>query len=173
MGSADDALPEGVSRPLREKAEQLGRAIAGKDAMLLTGATTGLVHLVAQSAQEAGAFHIGISPGSSEGEHVEKYDLPTDACDAIIYTGFGLKGRNVVLVRSCDIVLVIAGSMGALNEFTIAYDEGKIIGCLTKTGGVADEAARIIEAFQKPTRARIFYDDDPARLVDRCLAEVP
>ena len=141
--------------------------------VLLTGATTGLLHLVAQSAQEAGAFHIGISPGSSEDEHVEKYDLPTDACDAIIYTGFGLKGRNVVLVRSCDIVLVIAGSMGALNEFTIAYDEGKIIGCLTKTGGVADEAARIIETFQKPTQARIFYDDDPARLVDRCLAEVP
>jgi len=172
MGSADDALPAGVSRTLREKAEQLGRAIAGKDAVLLTGATTGLVHLVAQSAHEADAFHIGISPASSEGEHAEKYDLPTDACDAIIYTGFGLKGRNVVLVRSCDIVLVIAGSMGALNEFTIAYDEGKIIGCLTKTGGVADEAARIIEAFQKPTKAKVFYDDDPVRLVDRCLAEV-
>ena len=173
MGSADDALLEGVSRTLREKAEQLGRAIASKDAVLLTGATTGLVQLVAQSAQGAGAFHIGISPGSSEGEHVEKYHLPTDACDAIIYTGFGLKGRNVVLVRSCDIVLVIAGSMGALNEFTIAYDEGKIIGCLTKTGGVADEAARIIETFQKPTKARISYDDDPLRLVDRCLTEVP
>jgi uncharacterized protein (TIGR00725 family) len=172
MGSADDALPEGISRKLREKAEQLGRAIADKDALLLTGATTGLVHLVAQSAHEAGAFHIGISPGNSEGEHVEKYDLPTDACDAIIYTGFGLKGRNVVLVRSCDIVLIIAGSMGALNEFTIAYDEGKIIGCLTKTGGVADEASRIIEAFQKPTKARIFYDDDPLRLIDKCLAEV-
>ena len=173
MGSADDALPEGVTRPLREKAEQLGRAIAGKDAVLLTGATTGLVYLAGRAAHEAGALHIGISPGSSEDEHVEKYALPTDACDAIIYTGFGLKGRNVVLVRSCDIVLVIAGSMGALNEFTIAYDEGKIIGCLTKTGGVADEAARIIEAFQKPTKARIFYDDDPVRLVDRCLAKAP
>lgn len=172
MGSADDALPEGVSRTLREKAEQLGRAIAGRDAVLLTGATTGLVHLAGRAAHEAGALHIGISPGSNQLEHVERYDLPTDACDAIIYTGFGLKGRNVVLVRSCDIVLVIAGSMGALNEFTIAYDEGKIIGCLTNTGGVADEAARIIDSFQKPTKAQVFYDDDPLRLVDRCLAEV-
>lgn len=173
MGSADDALPEGISRTLREKAEQLGRAIASKDAVLLTGATTGLVHVVAQTAQAAGTLHIGVSPAGNDREHIEEYELPTDACDAIIYTGFGLKGRNVVLVHSCDIVLVIAGSMGALNEFTIAYDEGKIIGCLTKTGGVADEAARIIEAFQKPTKARIFYDDDPLRLVDRCLAEVP
>ena len=173
MGSADDALPEGVNRTLREKAEQLGRAIAGKDAVLLTGATTGLVRVVAKTAQEAGALHIGVSPAGNDREHIDQYDLPTDDCDAIIYTGFGLKGRNVVLVRSCDIVLVIAGSMGALNEFTIAYDEGKIIGCLTQTGGVADEAARIIEAFRKPTKARIFYDDDPVRLVDRCLAEVP
>ena len=24
--------------------------------------------------------------------------MPADACDALIYTGFGLKGRNVILV---------------------------------------------------------------------------
>ena len=32
-------------------------------------------------------------------------------------------------------VLFVAGSIGSLNEFTIAYDEGKIIGCLIGTGG--------------------------------------
>jgi uncharacterized protein (TIGR00725 family) len=172
MGSADDALPQGASDPLRQKAEQLGRAIAGTDAVLLTGATTGLVHIAGQAAHEAGALHIGISPASNEQDHWKEYGLPAEACDAIVYTGFGLKGRNVVLVRSCDIVLFIAGSIGALNELTIAYDEGKIIGCLTQTGGVADEAARIVEALKKPTRSQIFYDDDPVCLVDRCVAEV-
>ena len=172
MGSADDASPGGASAMLREKAEQLGRVIAGKNAILLTGATSGLVYIAGQAAHEAGALHIGVSPASNEQEHLTEYNLPTDACDAVVYTGFGLNGRNVVLVRSCDIVLFISGSMGALNEFTIAYDEGKIIGCLTQTGGVADEAARIVETFQKPTRSRIFYDDDPVRLVDRCMAEV-
>jgi len=29
----------------------------------------------------------------------------------IIYTGFGLKGRNVVLVRSCDVVLFISARL--------------------------------------------------------------
>jgi uncharacterized protein (TIGR00725 family) len=96
-----------------------------------------------------------------------------DACSAIIYTGFGLKGRNVVLVRSCDVVLFIAGSIGSLNEFTIAYDEGKVIGCLTGTGGVADEIKQVVSTFQKPTKARVLYEADPERLVDRCLAEVP
>jgi uncharacterized protein (TIGR00725 family) len=168
MGSAG-----AVAASLREKAMALGQAIASRDLILLTGATTGVVYETGKSASEAGALHIGISPAGNEHEHVGRYELPLDACSAIIYTGFGLKGRNVVLVRSCDVVLFIAGSIGSLNEFTIAYDEGKVIGCLTGTGGVADEIKLLVTTFQKPTKARIVYDEDPGRLLDGCLSEVP
>ena len=105
--------------------------------------------------------------------HLLKYKLPLDACDVIIYTGFGLKGRNVVLVRSCDIVIFIAGAMGSLNEFTIAHDEGKVIGCLTGSGGVADEVDYLLDKFSKSTGARIFQNDDPMELLDACLNELP
>ena len=169
MGSAEAV----TATNLREKAVALGKAIASRDVILLSGATTGLVYQAGKAAREAGAFHIGVSPAGDEREHVERYELPLDACSTIIYTGFGLKGRNVVLVRSCDVVLFIAGSIGSLNEFTIAYDEGKVIGCLTGTGGVADEIKQVISAFQKPTKARVLYEADPERLVDGCLAEVP
>ena len=165
MGSAEENLPAEVC----EKAVALGRSIAARDAILLTGATTGLVYMTGKAAHDAGALHVGISPAHDEHEHVERYGLPTDACNLIIHTGFGLKGRNVVLVRSCDVVLFIAGSMGSLNEFTIAYDEGKIIGCLTGTGGVADEIERLVGTFPKVTQALLFYDSDPARLLERCL----
>ena len=168
MGSAEEPS-ESV---LREKAEALGRAVASRDAILLTGATTGLVYLSGKAAHDAGALHIGVSPAADEREHTERYRLPIDACDAIIYTGFGLKGRNVVLVRSCDIVLFIAGSIGSLNEFTIAYDEGKIIGCLTGSGGVADEARKIVETLQKPTKGGVVYNNDPTGLLDACLAHM-
>jgi hypothetical protein len=137
--------------------------------MLFTGATTGVVYLVGKTAHDEGAFHIGISPASNQQEHVEQYKLPMDACDAIVYTGFGLKGRNVVLVRSCDVVLFIAGAMGSLNEFTIAHDEGKIIGCLTGSGGIADEAESLVQKFGKQTNARIFRNEDPDKLIDICL----
>jgi uncharacterized protein (TIGR00725 family) len=169
MGSAGETNVIG----LIQKVRALGRAIAGHEVILLTGATTGLVYEVGKTARDAGVLHIGISPAAYEHEHVERYHLPLDACTAIIYTGFGLKGRNVVLVRSCDVVLIVAGSIGSLNEFTIAYDEGKIIGCLKDTGGVADEVEQIVATFQKQTKARIFYDDDPDRLINRCLSEVP
>ena len=172
MGSAADTLPRGGLADLERRAVALGRAIAARDLALLTGATTGVIYTVGKAAHEAGALHVGISPASSELEHVATYELPTDACDLIIYTGFGLKGRNVVLVRSCEIVLFIAGSMGALNEFTIAHDEGKIIGCLTGTGGVADEAARLLQTFPKKTGAHVFHEDDPARLLDICMRKL-
>src|SRR5947209_6590580 len=169
MGSANDTLPDGVSDALREKAEWLGREIAERDCLLLTGATTGLTYIVGKSARLAGAFHIGISPAGSEREHAERYKLPLDSCDAVIYTGFGLKGRNVVLVRSCDVAIFIGGSIGSLNELTIAHDEGRVIGCLTGTGGVADEAERLIELFPKKTEACVLHGDDPARLLMACL----
>jgi len=152
------------------KAESLGRVIAAQDVILLTGATTGIVYVVGKTAHDAGSFHIGISPGANEHEHVEMYKLPLDACDSLIFTGFGLKGRNVVLVRSCDVVLFVAGAMGSLNEFTIAHDEGKVIGCLTGTGGVADETEYLLQKFGKRgTAARIFQNDDPQKLLDDCL----
>ena len=165
MGSAEET----ANPMIDETAHALGEAIAARDLILFTGATTGVIRLVGRAARDAGAFHIGVSPAENQREHVLRFQLPADACDAIVYTGFGLKGRNVVLIRSCDIVVFIAGSIGSLNEFTIAYDEGKIIGCLTGTGGVADEIKSIAETFPKKTKARIFYDDDPAQLIEACL----
>src|SRR6266550_4796442 len=169
MGSAGESPVASANEALTEKATALAQTIASRDLLLLTGATTGIVYVVGKAAQDAGVFHLGISPASNNREHVEKYKLPLDACDLIVHTGFGLKGRNVVLVRTCDVVLFIAGSMGSLNEFTIAYDEGKVIGCLTGTGGVADEIERIVRTFPKVTKARVFYDNDPARLLNACL----
>ena len=166
MGSAEETRADELS----DMSVALGKCVAARDVILLTGATTGSVYAAGKTAREAGTVHIGISPAHDATEHVERYGLPIDACDAIIYTGFGLKGRNVVLVRSCDIVLIFGGGMGSLNEFTIAYDEGKIIGCLTGTGGVADEIARLVEVVKKKSKARVLYNHDPTQLLDACLA---
>jgi uncharacterized protein (TIGR00725 family) len=169
MGSAGES-DESFANDVAARGLDLAQAIADRDVLLVTGATTGLVYLVGKATRDAGVFHVGISPAASNREHLETYKLPLDACDFIVYTGFGLKGRNVVLVRTCDIVLFISGSMGSLNEFTIAHDEGKVIGCLTGTGGVADDASYLLEKFSKATGAQVFQHKDPGRLLDACLA---
>ncbi len=167
MGSAGGETAGGELHTL---AEVLGRAVATRGCVLLTGGTTGLPHAAGAAAHAAGGLHVGISPASDAREHAERYGLPLEATDVLVYTGFGLKGRNVVLVRSCDVVLVFRGGMGTLNELTIAVDEGRVVGCLTGTGGVADEAERLLRVLPKKTaHTVVLFDEDPERLLDRCL----
>jgi hypothetical protein len=40
---------------------------------------------------------------------------------------------------------------------------------LTGTGGVADAVEALVRLCDRPTRAVVLYDDDPARLVDRFI----
>ncbi len=167
MGSAGGG-PD-VGEGLRELAETLGRAVAARGCVLVTGGTTGLPHVAGRAAHAAGGLHVGISPASDAREHAERYGLPLEGTDVLVYTGFGLKGRNVVLVRSCDVVLVFRGGMGTLNELTIAHDEGRVVGCLTGTGGVADEAGRLFQVLPTKTGASVLFDQKPERLLERCL----
>lgn len=168
MGSAAEIEP-GQRPELEQKLSGLATALAAHDAVLFTGATTGLIYEIGKLARTAGVFHVGISPASSLAEHESRFQLPKDGCDVLVYTGFGLKGRNVVLVRSCDIVLFVAGAMGSLNEFTIAHDEGKVIGCLTGTGGVADEVDYLLQKFSKATNSQVFQNESPEALLTACI----
>jgi uncharacterized protein (TIGR00725 family) len=168
--SANDALSEAEATRVKDLAEKLGAAIAAADCLLVTGATTGLPDLVARSFRKQGGFALGISPAENRHEHIARYGLPEEGADVIVYTGFGYKGRNVINIRSCDIVLIFGGATGTLNEFTIAYDEGKIIGVLEGSGGVADHVREILRFCNKPTVGAVLFDRQPMALMASCLA---
>src|SRR3989338_8205832 len=151
-----------------EKAEKLGQEIAGAGMILLTGATTGIPYWAAKGAKEAGGIVIGLSPAASEQAHIKVYRLPTDYHDLIIHTGFDYSGRNLLLVRSADAVIIACGRMGTLNEFTIAFEDQKPIGILEGTGGMADELKDIVEKSHRGP-GKIVYDSDPKKLVEKLL----
>jgi len=170
MGASEnDALSEPEKARLRQLADRLGTVLAEHGCILVTGATTGLPDMVAKAFRRGGGFALGISPAQDRKEHLQRYGLPNDGSDVIVYTGFGYKGRNVINVRSADLVIIFGGATGTLNEFTIAYDEGKIIGILEESGGVADHIKEIIEFCKKPTQGRVIFNKDPEKLVEMCL----
>jgi uncharacterized protein (TIGR00725 family) len=170
MGASEnDALTESEKARLKNLAERLGITLAESGCILVTGATTGLPDLVAQAFRRHGGFALGISPAQDRKEHLERYGLPDEGADVIVYTGFGYKGRNVINVRCADIVLLFGGATGTLNEFTIAYDEGKIIGVLEGTGGIADHIREVIQFCKRPTRGVVVFEKDPQKLVGLCL----
>ena len=165
MGSASTHNGESVS----DQAYELGKAIARRGLILITGACPGLPYECAVGAREAGGTSVGISPALSLDEHVHKYQSPSDAFDVLIYTGSGLMGREVTNIRSSDMVIIVGGRSGTLGEFAIAYDEGKLIGVLQGSGGITSQIPTIISSFGKETGSHIIYDADPTSLVLRLL----
>jgi len=150
------------------KAKELGREIVRQGGVLVTGATTGVPYWSAIGAKEEGGISIGLSPAASEIAHVKKYRLPTDYFDLIIYTGFEYAGRNLLLTRSADAVIIVCGRIGTLNEFTIAFEDKKPIGILTGTGGAADKIEKLVAELHRGP-GKIVYDSNPKKLVNKII----
>lgn len=166
MGSAATELESQVAQTCR----RLGRAIAERGCSLVTGACPGLPHETVVGAKELGGRVIGISPAISLKEHVETFASPYEEYDVLIYTGLGLMGRELINIRSSDIVVITGGRCGTLGEFSIAYEEGKLIGVLTGTGGITSVLADVERSLGKTTGAEVIYHSDPEQLIAKLLA---
>jgi uncharacterized protein (TIGR00725 family) len=163
----------GAAEPLLlERCRDLGRAIAERGCCLLTGACPGLPHEAVIGAKAAGGHTIGVSPAVSLKEHVEVYGSPYEEYDVLIFTGLGLMGRELVNIRSSDLVVVVGGRSGTLGEFAIAYEEGKLIGVLAESGGITAMLPPMVDSLtaSKPTGAEVLYHAKPDHLIDALLA---
>ncbi|PIU99023.1 hypothetical protein COS59_02010 [Candidatus Wolfebacteria bacterium CG03_land_8_20_14_0_80_36_15] len=151
-------------------AEELGEEIASRGLVLVDGATTGFPLWAAKGAKQNGGIVVGISPASSQREHIERFELPVDYHDLIIYTGFGYSGRNLLLTRAADAVIIGCGRMGTVNEFTIAFEDKKPIGIL-EGGWETDEVVKnILEKSRRQTEhPYIVFNSVPAKLLDKLL----
>ena len=152
-------------------AEELGREIVRHEGILVDGATTGFPYWAAKGAKSEGGIVLGLSPAMSEKEHVEIYKLPTDYHDLIVYTGFNYSGRNLLLTRASDAVIVGCGRMGTLNEFTIAFEDKKPIGILR---GVWETDEVLMNMVEKSHRAKemedkIVISDNPKELLEKLV----
>lgn len=160
MGSSTEDDPQ-----IRQTVWRLGELIAEHGAVLITGATTGLPLEAARGAKNAGGEVIGFSPAHNEKEHGQM-GLPLTDHDMILYTGLGYHGRNLLNVSASHALVFAGGSMGTLNEFTIAYDSEKIMGILTGSGGFCDHMEEWIKSLQKPhNRSILHYGHDPSILL--------
>ncbi len=151
-----------------EAAVAIGKEIVAQNAVLVDGATTGFPLWAARGAKEVGGIVIGLSPAVSEKEHVNTYHLPLDHHDLIIYTGFDYSGRNLLLTRSSDAVIVGCGRLGTLNEFTIAFEDNKPIGVLEGEWDT-DDIIKDIIAKSHRGKGKIVYSDDPKTLVKEVI----
>lgn len=165
MGSASG--PQIEDPIAREKARELGEAIAQRGHVFINGACPGLPHDAMLAAKEAGGLTMGISPAFSEYEHINEYQSPAGH-DIIVFTGLGFMERDIINIRSSDAIVIVGGGIGTLNELTIAYDEGRPIGIITNSGGISNAVPHIVEELCKRSiPPNMVFDDDPKKLLDK------
>lgn len=163
-GSASGHTPEAARLAIK-----VGEEVAKSGHILVTGATRGVSFAAAKAAKAKGGVVVGFSPAGSEEEHVRHYQLPESKYfDYVVYTKSGYTGRNLLMVRSCDATIVIAGRMGTLNEFTCAYEENEIVGVLEGSGGIADKIRLILAAANKGER-KVFFESDPVKITQEAI----
>ncbi len=165
MGSASG--PQTENSKARDTARELGREIGRRGYIFINGACPGLPNDALLGAKECHAFTLGVSPAFSEYEHINEY-LSPHSHDMILFTGMGFMERDIINIRSSDAVIIIGGGIGTLNEFTIAYDEGRPIGILTNTGGISNHIEHVVvELCQREMPPNLVMDDDPVKLLDK------
>jgi uncharacterized protein (TIGR00725 family) len=136
-----------VSPSLYAAAETIGREVAARQAVLITGGLAGVMEAASKGAKAAGGLTIGILPGLSPNDANPYVDLP-------IATGLG-EARNIIIVRTADVLIAVGGGYGTLSEIAFALRLQKpVIGL--DTWDVAESIVRvqtpqeaIVEAFAR------------------------
>src|SRR3989344_2513194 len=154
-----------------QKAQEIGREIAKHGAIINTGATTGFPLYAAMGAKDESGFSIGFSPASTEREHVETYKLPLDYMDVIVYTGFGYSGRDLLLIRSSDAVIIGCGRIGTLNEFAVAFEDRRPLGILEGSWDTDELLKNFIDSAHRPNN-KLIFESDPKALVEQLIEMV-
>jgi uncharacterized protein (TIGR00725 family) len=104
---------------LLRDAEETGRLIAGHGFILVCGGLGGVMEAAAKGAKEGGGTTVGILPQEDRHAANPYIDIP-------VATGFGV-GRNVIIVRTADILIAIGGEYGTLSEIAFALKMRKTV----------------------------------------------
>ncbi len=170
----------------------LGKALAELGCAVITGGCSGMPYIVAYEAKQHGSEVWGFTPALNAEEQRRAY--PHD--DITIYTRLiyvpwnyldlfikqpasaaqdwseRLKYRNVISTINSDAGIIISGSWGTLNEFTNLIYEGKPIGVLTGTGGLADQLPDWFPRLRKKSNSVVLFESDPEKLTEQVIAEL-
>ncbi len=111
-------------------AESLGRELARRGAVVVCGGLGGVMEAACRGAKAEGGTTLGILP-TDDRRSANPY------VDLAVATGMG-EGRNVVVARTADVVVAVAGEFGTLSEIALALRMGKPVVGLSTWGLTRD-----------------------------------
>src|SRR3979490_514464 len=154
--------------PVPERAlgagEEVGKLLAQRGAVVVTGGLSGVMEAVSRGAKSAGGLVIGILPG------FDKRDA-NPYVDIALTTGMGWM-RNTLTVRAADAVIMISGGIGTLNELTVAYELKPTV-ILEGTGGGSSRIRDVAyegKYLEEAKIAELHFARTPKEAVDMAFA---
>lgn len=97
-------------------AEQVGRLLAEKGAIVICGGLGGVMEAACRGARKAAGVTVGVLPSASRRDANPYVYIP-------IVTGMG-EARNVIVVGSAQAVIAVRGGYGTLSEIAHALKLG-------------------------------------------------
>jgi uncharacterized protein (TIGR00725 family) len=124
-------------------AYEIGKLVALRGAILVCGGLSGVMEAASQGASEHDGLVIGLLPGNQKSDANQYVDIA-------IPTGMG-NARNLLVVKTADVIIALPGSYGTLSEVALALNENKTVVYLPgswdlKKAGIVD-SAQFKEAF--------------------------
>lgn len=126
-----------ISHGLAARAYEMGRLLASAGVLTFCGGRDGVMDAVARGVHEHGGLTIGILPGDDRAIANDYIDIP-------ITTGLNLETRSIILVHTCDCLIMFAGGNGTLGELSAAYHNRKPVIIMRHTGGWSDRIQSVL-----------------------------
>lgn len=104
------------SEPETESAREVGRLLAERGFVVLTGGGAGVMAAASRGAKEAGGLTIGVLPGLDR-------EAANPHVDIVITTGLS-DARNLIVATSGICVVAVGGKFGTLSEIALARKNG-------------------------------------------------
>lgn len=137
---------------VRKIAYELGKTLAEGGHTIICGGLGGVMEAVCRGTSDGGGSAVGILPGEN--------DEANPWVNIAISTGMG-HARNVIIVKSADVVIALPGEYGTLSEMALALKMRKKVISLNSwaiPGAIkaktADEAVLLLEDTEKRFKVR-------------------
>ncbi len=156
-----------VPSEVEAKARTLGKAIARRGHVLITGGDGGLMRAVSEAAFREGGTTVGIIALEMEGiGGAHPWHNPYNR--VVIRSGQSFTSRSSIVVRSSDALILVAGGVGSLTEVAMAYNMKKPVVVLKGTGMMADRLMELFpEGFLDHRKlVHLRFEEDPEKAVD-------
>jgi uncharacterized protein (TIGR00725 family) len=108
----------GAASPEQEAvAEEVGRLLARRGAVVVCGGLGGVMEAACRGASREGGTTVGLLPGLDRG-------AANPFVSVAVATGLG-EARNALVVRAADALIAVGGAYGTLSEIALALKAGK------------------------------------------------